>query len=49
MNHDYTVIGLSETHFKEKPHGYYDHPGYKMEFVNRVGREKGGVCQGWIK
>ena len=38
------VIGLSETHFKEKSHEYYNLPGYKMEFVNRVGREKGGVC-----
>ena len=23
-NHDYTVIGLSETHFKENPHEYYN-------------------------
>ena len=36
----YTVIGLSETHFKEKPHGYYNLPGYKIEFVNIVGPTK---------
>ena len=23
LNHDFTIIGLSETHLKEKPHEYY--------------------------
>ena len=43
-NHDFTVIGISETHLKGNPLEYYNLPGYKMEYVNRVGREKGGVC-----
>ena len=43
-NHDFTVIGISETHLKGKPLEYYNIPGYKMEYVNRIGREKGGVC-----
>ena len=43
-NHEFSIIGLSETHLKEKPHDYYNLPGYKMEYVNRVGRDKGGVC-----
>lgn len=43
-NHDFTIIGLSETHLKEKPHDFYNLPGYNMEYVNRVGRNKGGVC-----
>lgn len=43
-NHDFTVIGLSETHLKGKPPEYYNLSGYKMEYVNRVGRGKGGVC-----
>ena len=29
---------------KEKPNNKYNIPGYKLECVNRVGREKGGVC-----
>ena len=44
LNHDFTVIGLSETHLKDKPHDYYNLPGYKIEHTNRIGREKGGVC-----
>jgi exonuclease III len=44
LNHSFTIIGLSETHLKEKPHDYYNLPGYKMEYTNRIGREKGGVC-----
>ena len=41
-NHDFTVIGISETHLKGKPLEYYNLPGYKMEYVNRVGRKKEG-------
>ena len=41
-NHDFTVIGISETHLKGNPLEYYNLPGYKMEYVNRVGREKEG-------
>ena len=40
----FTIIGLSETHFKEPPSDYYHLDGYNMEFTNRVNREKGGVC-----
>ena len=43
-NYKFTVIGISETHFKGMPLGYYNLPGYKMEFVNRIGCEKVGVC-----
>ena len=43
--HEFTVIGLSETHLKDKPHDFYSLPGYNIEYVNsRVGRSKGGVC-----
>ena len=41
---DFTVIGISETHLKEKPSEIYNLPGYSLEFVNRNEREKGGVC-----
>jgi len=44
LEHDFTIIGLSETHLKDKPHDYYQLNGYKMEYTNRIGREKGGVC-----
>ncbi len=44
LNHDFTVIGISETHLKEKPHEYYNLPGYKMEYVNRTRCKMGGVC-----
>ena len=43
-NHEFTIIGLSETHLKDKPHNFYSLPGYNIEYVNRVGRNKGGVC-----
>ena len=42
INHDYTVIGLSETHVKGKPLEYYHLPGYKMEYENREAVEKEG-------
>ena len=44
LNHDFSIIGLSETHLKDKPHDYYHLPGYKIEYTNRINREKGGVC-----
>ena len=44
VNHDFSIIGLSETHLKDKPHDYYNLPGYRLEYVNRVGRNRGGVC-----
>ena len=40
----FTIIGLSETHLKEKPHDFYNLPNYNMEYTNRIEREKGGVC-----
>ena len=43
LDHKFTVIGLSETHLKDKPLDYYQLPGYNFEYVNRVDREKGGV------
>jgi len=44
LNHDLTVIGVSETHLKENPEKKFHLPGYKLECVHRVGRQKGGVC-----
>jgi hypothetical protein len=41
---EFPVIGISETHLKDKPHDYYNLPGYTIENVNRIGREMGGVC-----
>ena len=43
LGHKFTAIGLSETHLKDKPLEYYHLPGYNFEFMNRIGREKGGV------
>ena len=43
MEHYFTIIGVSETHLKEKPTQYYDMPGYNFEYTNRVDRGKGGV------
>ena len=43
-NHDYSVIELSETHFKEEPHEYYNLPGYKWSLLIELMMKKGGVC-----
>ena len=43
INHGFTIIGVTETHLKDKPLEYFKLPGYEFEYVNRVGREKGGV------
>ena len=40
----FDVIGISETHLKNKPSGIYNIDGYTIEYTNRIGREKGGVC-----
>ena len=29
---------------KSKPTDYYNIPGYNIEYTNRIGQEKGGVC-----
>ena len=44
VNHDFNVIGLTETQLKDKPHEYLHLPDYNMEYMNRVGRSSGGVC-----
>ena len=44
LNCDFNVIGISETHLKEKPNDYYNIPGFTIEYTNRTDREKGGVC-----
>ena len=47
LDHKFTVIGLSETHLKDKPLDYYKLPGYNFEYTNRIGRQKGwgvSVC-----
>jgi hypothetical protein len=41
---EFTVIGISETHLKDKPNDYLNLPGYTLEYTNRIGQEKGGVC-----
>ena len=44
VNKEFSVIGISETHLKDKPNDYLNLPGYSIEYTNRIGREKGGVC-----
>ena len=44
LKEDFSVIGISETHLKQKPDDFYNLYGYKVEYTNRIGREKGGVC-----
>ena len=44
VDHDFSIIGLSETHLKDTPLDYYNLDGYNMEYTNREGRQKGGVC-----
>jgi len=43
LNCEFNIIGLSETHLKEKPNDF-SLSGYNIEYTNRVDREKGGVC-----
>ena len=38
------VIGMSETHLKDKPNDIVSIEGYNIEYTNRIGREKGGMC-----
>ena len=40
----FDVIGISETHLKEKPNDLYNIDGYNIEYTNRTTRGKGGVC-----
>ena len=44
VNHDFTVIGVTENHLQCQPHEYFNLPGYELEYVNIVLRNKGGVC-----
>ena len=41
---EFTIIGVSETHFKDKSNEFYNIPGFNFEQTNRSGRENGGVC-----
>ena len=41
---EFALIGVSETHFKDKPNEIDNIPGFNVEYINRNGREKGGVC-----
>ena len=41
---DFSIIGLSETRLKDKPNDFYSLSGYNIEYMNRIGRGKGGVC-----
>ena len=40
----FDVTGMSETHLKDKPNDLLRIDGFKIEYTNRTGREKGGVC-----
>ena len=40
----FDVIGISETHLKDKPNDLLRIDGFNIEYTNRIGREKGGVC-----
>ena len=44
INHKFTVIGLIETQLKDKPLDYLPLPDYNLEYMNRAGRNSGGVC-----
>ena len=44
LNCDFNVVGISETHLKDKPNDYNNLPGFTIEYTNRNDREKGGVC-----
>ena len=44
LKHNFAVIGLTETQLKGKPYDYLNIPNYNLEFVNRVGKNSGGVC-----
>ena len=44
LNKDFSIIGISETHLKHKPNDFYNLNGYTIEYTNRIGRDKGGVC-----
>ena len=44
LNHKFTVIGLTETQLKDKPHDHLQLPDYNLEYMNRTGRNSGGVC-----
>ena len=40
----FAIIGVSETHLKDKPNAFYNIPGFNVEYTKRIDREKGGVC-----
>ena len=44
LDHEFSIIGISETHLKDKPSNILNIEGYNLEHVNRIGRQKGGVC-----
>ena len=44
LKHNFAVIGLTETQLKGKPYDYLSMPNYNLEYVNRIGKNSGGVC-----
>ena len=44
VNTEFNVTGLCETHLKDKPNDYLNLLGYNIEYTNRIGSKKGGVC-----
>ena len=40
----FDIIGISETHLKEKPNVLQNIDGFNIEHTNRIDRGKGGVC-----
>ena len=44
LNHKFTIIRLTETQLKDNPHDYLQLPDKPGIYMNRVGRNSGGVC-----
>ena len=40
LNKNFSIIGLSETHLKDKPSDFYSFSGYNVEYMNRMGGRK---------
>ena len=38
-NKEFSVIGISETHLKDKPYDNLNIPGCSIEYANRIGRD----------
>ena len=41
---NFDVIGISESHLKDKPKSTDNIDGFSIEYMNRINKDKGGVC-----